>query len=489
MSNQAPKRRQVGRASQPVAFPSSRRPRKAVLHSDPERDGSELPEGWAEAPLDGLVYLAGRIGWRGLTAAEYTPTGPMFLSVPNLNHGNEVDFTVVNHISQERYDESPEIKLRNNDSLLTKDGAGIGKLGFVKELPSPATVNSSLLVIRALESFEPKYLFYCLKAPEFQRLAQERITGSTTPHLFQKDIKTLRVRIAPLAEQRRIVGKLELLLGKVSSSQQRLSRVPGLLKRFCQSVLAAACSGKLTADWRAERLITEDEISTSLEPEEMEPPPFDVPSDWRWASLDTICSKITDGEHLTPPRVDSGVPILSAKDVRDNDVDFSEAKFVTADIAEKSRQRCNPDRSDILVVSRGATVGRTCRVKTDSVFCLMGSVLLFKPRSQIVLPEIIEYCFKTPTGLAALIARSGATAQQAIYIRDMRTFPVALPAAVRATRNRASRRKAVRVRGPDRGPAEAGSSARRPPHAVAAGQSLPRRTRPHRTRTRRARAP
>ena len=58
------------------------------------------------------------------------------------------------------------------------------------------------------------------------------------------------------------------------------------------------------------------------------------------------------------------------------------------------------------------------------------------------------------------------------------------PAAVRATRNRASSRKAVRVRGPDRGPAEAGASARRPPHAVASVQSLPRRTRPHRTHPR-----
>lgn len=65
-------------------------------------------------------------------------------------------------------------------------------------------------------------------------------------------ISELELPLPPLAEQRRIVAKLEELLGKVSSSQQRLSRVPGLLKRFRQSVLAAACSGRLTADWREE---------------------------------------------------------------------------------------------------------------------------------------------------------------------------------------------------------------------------------------------
>jgi type I restriction enzyme S subunit len=72
--------------------------------------------------------------------------------------------------------------------------------------------------------------------------------SSAIPGISRDDIYKILVPLPPLAEQRRIVGKLELLLVKVSSSQQRLSRVPGLLKRFRQSVLAAACSGKLTAD-------------------------------------------------------------------------------------------------------------------------------------------------------------------------------------------------------------------------------------------------
>src|SRR5258708_3146504 len=107
-----------------------------------------LPKGWVEVELEQHVYIAGRIGWRGLKADEYTQTGPIFLSVPNLNCGDEVNFAKVNHISQARYDESPEIQLNVGDVLLVKDGAGIGKLGYVARLPSPATVNSSLLVIR-----------------------------------------------------------------------------------------------------------------------------------------------------------------------------------------------------------------------------------------------------------------------------------------------------------------------------------------------------
>jgi type I restriction enzyme, S subunit len=234
--------------------------------------------------------------------------------------------------------------------------------------------------------------------------------------------------LAPLAEQKRIVVKVEELLARVNAAREHLARVPAILKRFRQAVLAAACSGHLTADWRENRGSQRALPSNGMLMDQLaDEPPFDLPEDWLWMPLDRLCLKITDGEHLTPPRVTAGVPILSAKDIRESDVDFSDPMYVTTETAKKSRQRCNPERGDVLVVSRGATVGRSCSVKTDRSFCLMGSVLLFKPDQALVIPQIIEYCFKSPLGIAALIARSGATAQQAIYIRDMRKFLVPLP--------------------------------------------------------------
>ncbi|MEQ1902705.1 MAG: restriction endonuclease subunit S [Pirellulaceae bacterium] len=399
--------------------------REGEAPAEPERDGSELPEGWTSTTIAAVIDDC-QPGFA--SGDKNVEDGVSHLRMNNIGLIGELILDLVRTVPVKLA--KPQHKLQSGDVLVctTNSAKLVGKCAIF-DLQGRYAFSNHLTRLRPnREVVDSSYLRWCLwslwKAGAFDDKCKHWVNQSTIPKdaLLDADIP-----LPPLAEQRRIVGKLELLLGKVSSSQQRLSRVPGLLKRFRQSVLAAACSGKLTADWREERSIIEDDTCPSIDPGEMEPPPFDVPSDWRWSSLDAICSKITDGEHLTPPRVDSGVPILSAKDVRDSDVYFSEAKFVTADIAEKSRQRCNPDRGDILVVSRGATVGRTCRVKTDTVFCLMGSVLLFKPRSQIILPEIIEYCFKTPTGLAALIARSGATAQQAIYIRDMRTFPVPLP--------------------------------------------------------------
>ncbi|MGH8067299.1 MAG: hypothetical protein ACRERE_19100 [Candidatus Entotheonellia bacterium] len=77
------------------------------------------------------------------------------------------------------------------------------------------------------------------------------IAGSATPHLFQKDIKNFVLSVAPLAEQRRIVAKIEALQERSRRVREALAEVEPLLERFWQSVLAAAFRGDLTSDWRA----------------------------------------------------------------------------------------------------------------------------------------------------------------------------------------------------------------------------------------------
>src|SRR5262249_39668187 len=141
----------------------------------------------------------------------------------------------------------------------------------------------------------------------------------------REDVEDIEFPIAPLPEQRRIVAKLEKLLGQIDACQQRLAKVPTLLKRFRQSVLAAACSGRLTEDWREQHSEIED-VWDYLEkirkarreawkakqedrkrrlryplPTEIDRNGLpDIPESWLWVSADEICSQITDGEHIQP---------------------------------------------------------------------------------------------------------------------------------------------------------------------------------------------
>ena len=318
-----------------------------------------LAKGWAEIELGDHVYIAGRIGWRGLKAEEYTPIGPMLLSVPNLNHGDEVNFGRVYHITQARYDESTEIQLIVGDTLLVKDGAGIGKLGFVANLPGTATVNSSLLVVRpANELLTNNYLFYYLKGPKFQEIALQRVSGSATPHLFQKDIKKLQVLVPPRNEQRRIAAKLETLLTKVDASQQRLAKIPVLLKRFRQSVLAAASSGRLTADWRENNPDTEQWKSVEL---------FDVSERIQIGPFGTQLHK-TD-------YVSNGVPLINPTHIQNSkvahDPEFSISKTKLKELANYVL------REGDIVIGRRGEMGRCALISQKESGWLCGTGSLF----------------------------------------------------------------------------------------------------------------
>lgn len=182
---------------------------------------------WSNAKLDNLIYIAGRIGWRGLKADEYKKKGALFLSVYNLNRGKgfEIDLKHSYFISLERYNESPEIQLKNNDILLVKDGAGIGKIGIVSKLNQKGTINSSLLLIRAKEAFLADYLLYFLAGPGLQDLAKSRISGTAIPHLFQRDIKEFILPVPPKIEQKEIVKRVQTLYRRIDKVEDHYLRL------------------------------------------------------------------------------------------------------------------------------------------------------------------------------------------------------------------------------------------------------------------------
>jgi type I restriction enzyme, S subunit len=78
------------------------------------------------------------------------------------------------------------------------------------------------------------------------------------------------------------------------------------------------------------------------------------------------------------------------------------------------------------MVSRGATVGRMCIVKTNEVFCLLGSVILIKVTKKIN-SNYLAYILRSPKIYRKLTSISGATAQQAIYLRDIKKIQIPLP--------------------------------------------------------------
>ena len=127
-----------------------------------------------------------------------------------------------------------------------------GKAAIARSLANGLGFGSTEFhVLRSNGAVLPEFIYYFVRQESFRRVAEAEMTGSVgqkrVPLAF---LKQSELPLPPLAEQERIVGKIQQLLACVKSSQQRLDRVSTILKRLRQAFVDAAVTGKLTAHWR-----------------------------------------------------------------------------------------------------------------------------------------------------------------------------------------------------------------------------------------------
>jgi len=152
----------------------------------------------------------------------------------------------------------------------------------------------------------------------------------------------------------------------------------------------------------------------------------EISEHWEVVKLKMLSNKITDGEHISPTFTLTGMPFLSAKDVREGYIEFPDNKFVSERDGKRFRMRCNPESGDVLLVSRGATIGRVSKVDTDEEFCLLGSVILIKPNSKVNSDYLLR-SMENKLLQDNLLNTSYFSAQQALYLVNVSEVKIAVP--------------------------------------------------------------
>ncbi|CAI4153914.1 Type-1 restriction enzyme EcoKI specificity protein [Alteromonas macleodii] len=129
-----------------------------------------------------------------------------------------------------------------------------------------ALLNQRVCKIEVLDSnvYDSRFLFYLL--PIYLKLINENTSATTVKHLSSKTLAELPIPNPSIDEQKRIADKLDSVLSKVEAAQARLDKIPAILKRFRESVLAAATSGELTKEWREDN----EKSRVALSPEILE---------------------------------------------------------------------------------------------------------------------------------------------------------------------------------------------------------------------------
>jgi type I restriction enzyme S subunit len=259
--------------------------------------GTELPDGWLLCRMGDVAELIGGGTPKSSDQSNFGADHPWITPADLSGFEGIYIADGARRLSEKGLNES-SARLVPKGSVLFSSRAPIG---YVAIAANELATNQGFKTFLCRTGIVPEYVFQYLRFAK--PLAERMASGTTFLEISGGRCKEIPIPLPPTAEQKRIAAKVEAVLAKANAARQRLAKVQAILKRFRQSVLAAACSGRLTEDWRealpadetgtallnslksarvevgTRRLPTADEDAQEAEAQ------ADLPASWAWTSI------------------------------------------------------------------------------------------------------------------------------------------------------------------------------------------------------------
>ena len=204
---------------------------------------SDLPSGWDETDLGEVVAIKNGYAFK---SNDYSTEGVPLVRISDIQEGK---VNLKNSVFIPKEKANLDFTVHNGDLLIAMSGATTGKVGIYTGneicLQNQRVGNFKILLPELLlTEFRDFYVFSISKKIE------EAAYGGAQPNISATVLESLTIPLPPLNEQKRIVNKLDALMARSKKAKEELDRIPKLVARYKQAVLAAAFRGDLTADWR-----------------------------------------------------------------------------------------------------------------------------------------------------------------------------------------------------------------------------------------------
>jgi len=408
---------------------------------------NNLPNRWAIAQLG---EIATYINGRAFKPSEWKEKGKPIIRIQNLNStGAKFNYSDQDH--EEKY------KVRNGDLLI----AWSASLGAFFWKGGDAWLNQHIFNAKHNNNVVTKSYLYFVLVHAIRDL-YNKTHGTGMVHVTKPIFESHQIPLAPYQEQQRIVAKLEKLMSKVDQCKARLEKIPSILKRFRQSVLASACSGELTKNWRknnsnvesAESLLNrvveerngkyEKACITAKIKGKKKPRSFtvsdepldkttlaEIPEDWAWESLVNLANirgGVTKGRKFKD-RKTVRLKYLRVANVQDGFFDLSQIKEIKALPEDLEKYRLKD--GDILFTEGGDRdkLGRGTVWKNNIEDCIHQNHI-FRARlySSRLVPEYISIATKSSKARDYFFEHASQTVNLAsINMTTLGKVPIALP--------------------------------------------------------------
>ena len=401
----------------------------------------EIPKNWRWVRLGALSSV---ITDGTHKTPNYVNKGIPFISVQNISSGKYKD-TKLKYITEDEHKKLIcRCKPEKGDILLCR----IGTLGhpYIVDLDFEFSIFVSLGLIKLINKDINVYLKAYMDSPSFEwQINKVKVGGGT--HTFKlnlKDIVNFLIPLPPLAEQKRIVEKLDNVLaniGELKANEEKLSilqkNFPDKLKK---SILQSAIQGKLTEQLATddnvedllqaikeekERLIKEKKIKKQKPLPEIteEEIPFAIPESWKWVRANDILD-VRDGTHDTPKYVVKGVPLVTSKNLDNGKLNLSNIKYISKNDSEKINLRSKVNLNDILFAMIG-TIGNPVIIKKDIEMSIKNIGLFKSYRENAINMDYIYYLLLYMQDILKQQVSSGV--QKFVSLTELRRLMMPLP--------------------------------------------------------------
>ena len=198
----------------------------------------EFKEEWEECRLGEVATIVGRIGFRGYTINDIVEKGmgAIALSPTNIVN-NQLTYDKDNtYISLYKYEESPEIMIKEGDIIFVKTGSTVGKVAYVDKLICKTTLNPQVVVLKDIQC-NNYYLYAIMSTHYFQNNIQKITVGGAVPTLSQAAMSNIVISLPFVKEQNKIAKFLSLLHERIATQNKIIDKLESLIKGISRKLL------------------------------------------------------------------------------------------------------------------------------------------------------------------------------------------------------------------------------------------------------------
>lgn len=324
---------------------------------------------------------------------EFTQKNKNNEKIPVYSVTNEFGFTT-EYFSKDVFSKNLKTYkiVERGDFAYNPSRINVGSIDYFKH-PGTGLISPLYVTFKTKDTLDIEYLKYYLKSSTGNQQIRNNTSGSVRDTLSFKQLSRITIPLPDVQDQKAIVGKIK----KAEALQQKRKQTIKLLDDYIKSIFV-----ELFGD------------------------PIDNPKKFTIKKLGEVVEKVTDGTHKTPHYAEEGIKFISAKNIKDEKIDWEDIKYITEQEHREIYKRCNVKKDDLLLTKSGS-LGMAAVVDVEFEFSLFESLALIKLNDSLVKPIYAREYLNSKSVKNLYKQKSKGIGVKHLHLIDIKSLPIIVP--------------------------------------------------------------